>query len=330
LDDVEWERLDKLEDRVLFQTRAWLSFVAETQGAEPVVAVLREDGDEVGWFTGLVTTRFGVRVLGAPMPGWSTQYMGFNLLWDTPRSLALQALVPFAFGELGCAHLEVCDRWVRSTDLGALHGKHTDVGTFVVDLTPDEDEIRARMTSGTRQNIRKAERSGLVVEEAGPEGFAAEYHAQLVDVFAKQRLVPTYSLARVQALVDHLYPTGRLQLLRVRTPEGLSVATALVAGVGHSAYFWGGASWRAHQRLRPNELLFAHAFRTWKARGAAEFDFGGGGEYKRKYGATELVVPHVRLSRWRVLEHLRGAAKRTVEARQHVAGAVRARREERS
>lgn len=325
LDEVDWERLDGLEDRVLFQTRAWLDFVAQTQGADPVVAVLRDGAQELGWFTGLVSTRLGVRVLGAPMPGWSTQYMGFNLLEGTSRRAALEAVVPFAFGELRCAHLEVCDRRLPVDQLAGLGMQHDDVGTFVVDLSPSEDEIRGRMTSGSRQNMRKAERLGVVVEEAEPEGFAAEYYTQLQDVFAKQRLVPTYSQRRVEALIEHLYPTGRLQLIRVRAPDGMPIATALVAGLGQSAYFWGGASWRSHQQLRPNESLFWHAFTTWKSRGAVEFDFGGGGEYKRKYGATELFVPHARVSRWRVLSQLRGVAKRSVAARQQAVGALQAR-----
>lgn len=325
VDEVDWNRLDALDDRVLFQTREWLSFLAESQGAEPVVAVLRNDGEECGWFTGLVSTRLGVRVLGAPMPGWSTQYLGFNLLPGSSRRAALEALVPFAFGELRCSHFEVCDRWMRARELAGLDMQHDDVLTFVVDLRAGEDTLLKGMTPGTRQNLRKAQRLGLVVEDAEPEGFAAEYYGQLQDVFAKQRLVPTYPQRRVEQLIDHLYPTGRLQLIRVRAPDGTSIATALVAGLGQSAYFWGGASWRAYQQMRPNETLFWHAFTTWKGRGAQEFDFGGGGAYKRKYGATELVVPHARLSKWRLLAHLRDAAKRSVSARQQALGVLQAR-----
>ncbi len=323
LDDVDWARLDALPDRVLFQTRAWLEFLADTQGGEPVVAVLRDGQEERGWFTGLVTSRLGMRLLGAPLPGWTTQYMGFNLLPGSSRGEALAGLARFAFGDLRCVHAEVCDRYAGPADLQPLAGPCDEILTYSVDLRPEEDEIRRRMTSGTRQNMRKAERVGLTVEDAEPEGFAAEYYAQLEDVFAKQRLVPTYSQQRVEALIRHVHPTGNLQLIRVRAADGTSIATALVAGLGPAAYFWGGASWRQHQHLRPNELLFWHAFTTWKARGAEEFDFGGGGDYKRKYGACELVVPHARLSRWRVLEHLRDAAKHAVKVRQQAAGAVR-------
>lgn len=325
LADVDWARLDALPDRVLFQKRAWLDFLADTQDAEPVVAVLRDGGRERGWFTGLVVRRFGVRVLGGPMPGWSTQYMGWNLLPGTSRSEAWPSLTTFAFDGLRCVHLEVCDRGTIPEDLHVLPVHQEAARTFRVDLSGDLDAVRGRMAPGTRQNMRKAERSGVVVEDAAPEGFAAEYYSQLEDVFAKQSLVPTYTQQRVERLVAHLHPTGDLQLVRARDAEGMSVATALFLGHGATAYFWGGASPRSSQRLRPNEPVFWHAFATWAQRGVREMDLGGGGDYKRKYGATELVVPWVRLSRFPVLGHLRDTAKRAVALRQQATYALRAR-----
>jgi len=43
----EWERiLDTFPDRQIFQTAAWLRFVAEAQNARPVIAVLKQGNDE--------------------------------------------------------------------------------------------------------------------------------------------------------------------------------------------------------------------------------------------------------------------------------------------
>src|SRR3546814_20597901 len=66
------------------------------------------------------------------------------------------------------------------------------ISGFASDLTLSEDALFARMASATRRCIRKAEREGVTVEEAAPEGFAAEFHAQLVEAFARQGLMPTY------------------------------------------------------------------------------------------------------------------------------------------
>src|SRR2546422_4532465 len=80
LEECDWETMDSFGDRVVFQTEPWLRFIAQTQGAEPVVAAVRDGNRTVGWFTGLIIRRFGVRILGSPFAGWSTQYLGFNLL----------------------------------------------------------------------------------------------------------------------------------------------------------------------------------------------------------------------------------------------------------
>src|SRR2546430_10568849 len=92
LKTVKWEFLDRFEDRTVFQTREWLQFVSEAQAATPVVVELRDNGELAGYFTGLTFTRFGGRVLGSSFPGWTTPYMGFNLVAGASRTDALAAI----------------------------------------------------------------------------------------------------------------------------------------------------------------------------------------------------------------------------------------------
>jgi hypothetical protein len=314
-----WERMDALPDRVVFQTRDWLAFLAETQGAEPVVGRLTDGSTTVGYFTGAITKRYGVRILGSPMAGWSTWYMGFNLLDGVPRAEALRALPPFAFDVLGCLHLEVGDKEMRISDVAAEFGQTVNQ-RLLVDLARTEDEIWSSMTSACRRCIRKADKSGVVIEEATEPDFADEYFAQLQDVFAKQSLVPTYTADRVRKLILHLHPTGRLLLLRARDADGRSIATGLFPAMNRTAYFWGGASWRAHQQLRPNESLMWYALRYWRARGIELCDLGGHFPYKLKYAPTTVSIPFVHKSRYRVLWSLRNLAAGAFEYRQRALG----------
>ena len=314
-DERVWREMDASPDRLLFQTREWVEFVVRTQEAEPVVAAVLDDGRPVGWFTGLVVRRFGARILGSPLPGWTTPSMGFNLVDGVSRRAAAEALVGFAFGSLGCIHLELKDRRLAVGDLDGLGFRHTATRTFDVDLAPPEDEIFARMTSACRRAVRKAGKSGVNVEEAAPEGFAEEYYAQLEDVFAKQSLRPTYPVERVRELISCLHPTGRLLLLRAVAPDGKRIATGIFPAMNGTAYFWGGASWRAHQILRPNEAIFWHAMRYWRARGMTLMDLGGGGDYKRKYGAVERSVPFFRRGRVPGLESVRELARVALSGR---------------
>lgn len=52
----------------------------------------------------------GVRIIGSRFQGWATGYLGFNRLEEISSRVAVAALVDFAFGPLGCLHLEFRDR----------------------------------------------------------------------------------------------------------------------------------------------------------------------------------------------------------------------------
>lgn len=318
LDDCDWEAMDALADRVIFQTRAWIEFVARTQDAEPVVGELRDGEERVGWFTGLIVRRLGVRILGSPFPGWTTGSMGFNLVEGVPRREAARALLRFAFRDLGCLHLELKDRSFTPIDVEGLRFSADPTVLFEVPLDRDEDAIFAAMSSACRRAIRRGAKVGVRVEQAHGVEFADEYYAQLEDVFAKQGLRPTYGVERVRELIHCLEPTGRLLLVRAIGPEGQPAATGIFPAMNGTAYFWGGASWRSEQGLRPNEAVFWYAMRHWRERGMTRLDMGGGGEYKRKYGPTEGTVPFFRRSRVPGLAASREIARRAVELRQRV------------
>lgn len=319
-DHAPWEALDRFEDRNVFQLQQWIRFLADTQRAVPVLAELRDGAGVVGFFTGLIFRRMGIRILGSSFPGWTTPYIGFNLRAGISRSEALPALEQFAFRTLNCMHLEVCDRQFTVDDgksQGFLCGSYE---SYETDLTLSEEQLFQQMDSACRRCVRKAEKSGVQIEQADDMQFAAEYFEQLNDVFAKQNLVPTYGLDRVQKLIEHLLPTGHLLLLRARDADGNCIGTGIYPGFHKVASFWGNASFRASQNLRPNEALHWHAMRYWKKRGVQIFDWGGGGEYKEKYGVRPISIPWFRKSRYGFIEPLRQGAKGIFEIKQHVLG----------
>lgn len=325
--DVDWTLLDSFPDRTVFQTREWLAFIAETQRATPVVAELLDGSRRVGFFSGLTYSRFGIKMLGSAARGWTSVYMGFNLADRVPRKEALRALKTFAFDDLACLHVEIIDRSMLLGDGDASGFSHDLFTGFETDLGQSEDTLFAAMSSACRRCIRKAAKCGVVVEESHDVNeFVADYYDQLRDVFLKQRLVPPYSEEHVRALCRHLLPTGRLLLLRARDSRGTCIATGIFPAIGATAYFWGNASYRQHQLLRPNETLHWYAMRYWKARGVRFYDWMGAGrqrdDYKAKYGGRPIAVPWFYKSRYRTLEHLRTHARRVRRLRQGVGGFV--------
>jgi hypothetical protein len=319
-ESADWKHLDGFEDRTVFQTREWVRFVSESQRAMPVLAELHDGGEVVGYFTGLTFSRFGVKVLGSSFPGWTTPYMGFNLIAGASRSAALQALEMAAWDTLKCLHMEVSDPCFGVDDGQSLGFEVDSYASYRTDLTKPEHEIFGAMDSACRRCIRKAEKSGVVIEEAHDAAFADDYYEQLQDVFAKQALVPTYKIDRVRSLIAHLEPTGRILLLRARDAQGKCIATGIFPGYNKIAEFWGNASFRHSQILRPNEAIHWHAMRYWKKRGVAVYDWGGGGTYKEKYGCVAHAVPWFTKSRYAVVSKLRDGAKKAFEQKQRFLG----------
>lgn len=317
-----WTRFEGSADHTI--SREWVQFVAETQQATPIAAELRDGTSVLGYFAGLVFSRFGVPILGSPFPGWTTSYMGFALRPEVPRWVALQALERFAFRDLGCLHFEVVDRYLTVEDGQRVGLAHQLTQGYETDLRPSTDTLFRRMKSACRRCIRKAERKGVIIEEAKDDHFAEDYYEQLTQVFLKHDLVPTYDLARVQRLIHHLRPTGQLLLLRARDASGRCIGTGIYPALNTTAYFWGNASDQTGLHLRPNESLHWHAMRYWKARGIPVFDWGGGASYKEKYGCVPLAVPRFFKSRLPFLRSLRNQAQRLIRGRQRLGGWWRA------
>jgi hypothetical protein len=304
--DSDWGGgLDAFPDRHVFQTPAWLRFLTATQREEPIVAALREEDRTVGYFTGLLMRKLGLRILGSPFPGWSTPYMGLNLMPGVERRAALKLLVGFAFSELKCAHFEMVDLHATLENASGLALEHTMHPTCVIDLTAGEKDLWASMNGSARRAIRKAEKSGVTIEEAHDLQFADEYFAQLQDVYAKQKLAPPLDVERIRALIRILEPAGMLLMLRARTADGLSIASGLYPFYNHTLFVLGNASWREHQNLRPNEAMHWYAMRWGGRRGIVHCNMVGNKEFKKKFGGYETSSPLLSKSRNRLIAGLR-------------------------
>lgn len=319
------EDLSRLPGGLVCQTRAWLAFLERSQGGDPVAALLMRDREVVGAFAGMIVRKLGMRILGSPFPGWTTPYMGLSLAPGVSRPEAMGALVDFAFNDLGVVHLEVMDRSMSMSDVRGLGARHRMFNTSEVDLGDDPESLILTFSATCRRYIHKGERDGLVVEQARDTRFVDDYYGQLVDVFARQRLVPTYPKSRVRQLIGAI-PEDQVLLLRVRTSDGQSAASAIFHAVDRQrAYLWGIAGWRSLAHLHPYEILMFHAMNQWRERGFTIMDLGGSGEYKQKYHPRPTPVPWVRISRYPFIPPLREAARGLVLARQRVLGMMQSR-----
>ena len=292
VNDVPWDRISEFSGANIFHTRPWINFIADVKGAEPVIAVVLSDGQVRGYFVGLITQKYGLKILGSPFRGWGTYFMGFNLTPDISYREVLQAFPRFAFDELNCHYLEITDSSLTRDEWKGLPYRVEQLQWFFLDLTKSEEELFANMKDKScRRSIRRAGKKGVVIEETTDPVFANEFYAQFQDVMAKQSLVATFSLDFVRQMIEQLLPTGNMLLLRARNPEGVCIATKILLVFNKVAVGWGGASWRQYQGLNPNELISWYSMKKLKSMGVEVLHLGEGAEqFKRKLGSCETQV----------------------------------------
>ncbi len=296
-EEMNWELAAQIGGMNIFQSRPWLDFLTKRQPLKPVVARIRENGELLGFFTGLIAEKFGLRILGSPFRGWTTYFMGFNLKPGTLPRPVLEAFPHFAFHELGCQYLELIDPLLEETDACGLRYHIEPLPWYALDLRPPESTLFANMKHACRTNIRKACKNELAIRQVFNPEFAEEYYAQYIEVMQRHALQPAFRLETVQLMLKRLLPTGNLLLLRADLPAGECLATGLFLVFQRAAVFWGAASRSNYQHLRPNEYLAWQGVKLLKARGVETLHFGGyAGQYKEKFGCQDARIWRLRLA----------------------------------
>ena len=70
------EAIEAFDTKCLFHQSGWLRFIEETQGAKSLRFRIAENENQHGYFVGLVVKKGPLKILGSPLPGWTTDYMG--------------------------------------------------------------------------------------------------------------------------------------------------------------------------------------------------------------------------------------------------------------
>lgn len=142
-------------------------------------------------------------------------------------------------------------------------------GTYVVDLTPPEEEVWKNIDRIMRQNIKSAAKTGVTIRDAGPDEIK-DAHALIRETFGRSRL-PFMDLRSFSGFVSGLGENGKL-------------LAAEKSGAAQSYCLFGFSEYRAYaiyagnlpaQAPGANKLLYWEAMRLFKGLGVKTFDFFG-------------------------------------------------------
>lgn len=287
---ARWDELiAPYRNRELFHRQAWLDYLAESRGMQIRKWGIREEGKNIGYFCGGVLRKGPFKILGSPLKGWSTNYMGPIVDGPFDTGAFLDAIESLARVE-GFSVVEMESKLLDERLLSDRGYEARSGSTYLVRLSPEDPETMWKALDVKRRNtIRKAIKVGLTAEDTDDEKVSDEFYDRFVDLMGRKGLVPSFPRKDPRLLYRYLRKEGLLFAIRICDANSDVLACGLFPHDERTVYYWGGASWKEGRDLGPNDLLHWKVMELAASKGLCFYDICGYGRYKKKFGG-ELVT----------------------------------------
>jgi FemAB-related protein (PEP-CTERM system-associated) len=283
--DEEWRRVVERSGEARLAHRAeWFTVITRAYGHHPLYLVANDGHESCGVLPAFVVRRplFGTVVTSMPF----LDSGGPCSASPAVKALLVERLIAEArrwgarLVELRCAERLAIDAEPVETKVNMTLPLHT-----------QPDVAWRRFDKGVRNQIRKAERSGLTVEHSGRAQLAAFY-----DAFVERMRdlgSPVHAFAFLQQVLDAFGPLARIVLVK---KDGATIGGLVALALGNRLVVPWATCLKEHFALCPNMLLYWDTIRTACADGFTRFDFGrstrhsGTYRFKRQWGAEEEPI----------------------------------------
>jgi len=143
--------------------------------------------------------------------------------------------------------------------------------SWVLDIHPDIDHLFANFKTTWRQNVRVAERKGVIIREAQSDADFNAYYS-LMEVTSKRDNFLLLSKDYHREIL-RLFAEKNDAVLYLAEHEGEAIAAKILIRFGDWCWDLYGASSNNKRNLKPTYLLQYRCFQWAKARGCSYFDF---------------------------------------------------------
>lgn len=264
-DAIHWDdTLRAAPQADLLQSWQWGEFKRQTGSWTPLRLLALRDGTACAGMQVLCRDVAGARFFYAPRGPW----------WTDPAGVA--SLVRWLRRHYAWrAPLLRCDPPVADAADLIKHGfrlaprQVQPRATIIVDISQSDERILAGFDTQVRYNARLAERKGVKIVEGGAE-LIEEFWNLLVATAERKQFIER-PLVYYRALMELFGADARVLLAQA---HGASIAGAVVARFGRTAYYLYGAS-GGDRSVKPAELLQYRAMLWAKQRGATAYDMWG-------------------------------------------------------
>jgi hypothetical protein len=306
--DQHWDEcLRQMPRRTIFHSSAWLNAINATfPGARIVKSVATQDGHVAAMWPALEMRKGPYRLIGSPLPGWSTPYMGPLFASECDICAALETLLSlprfrkssyFACRtlddpvEIPEATTEFPHPQVDLVGLGFSITGHLD--TFLLDLSDSEEALWSNLKSQCRSKIQKARRSGVEIREERDGSFIDDYWSMSLETFSKSGIRPTYSRRFCLGVFEQLSASHQIVVLSGFV-DGRRAATLILPHDDRTMYYWAGAGLQQFRQIPIHNLLVWEAICRARSMSLGWFDMvttgGGPGEFKKSFGPRRMLV----------------------------------------
>ena len=291
IDSHEWDEfLGNSSEATGFHTKEWIDAIVETYpNRRPLYIIARDSQKKIaGGMPVIDVSRFGIHNYVA---------MPFGTYgWPIIRDDASESVREDILAEI--------ERFSRGWNVGltrivslrklVLPGfRATDAYTHILPLSQDAEAVWNSMGGKTRNQCRKANQSGVIVElENSSDAFCKYYNMYVESARRWGRRSPPYPwslFANLQRRAD----MGRIKLWLAKI-NGEPVAGALCFYGTTEVIWWSGAMFAQYSKVCPNNALQRAIIEHACQRGYRSYNMGGSGDlegvrrFKEGFGAKRL------------------------------------------
>lgn len=290
--DLRWTALLDAGHGTLFHSSTWAGVLADAYGIDTKVLLAVDGaGRTIGGLPcSEVVGPGGPRLVAVPFADACDPLLGSPQAWDALRAMLTRSCLPVQLRVTSSP--EVVDDPALRVLSTARHHR--------LALGDDPDELHRSFSSACRRAIRRAQRSGVVVERPDDDEFLDEFLRLHVALRKRKYGLLAQPRRFLEAIRDRTRAEdGWLPL--VARHQGRVVAATLLLRWRHQLVYKFNASDPAALAVRPNNLLMWSAVQLGCELGCEHFDLGASDDdqpglvrFKRSFGATEGQITRLR------------------------------------
>jgi predicted N-acyltransferase len=156
---------------------------------------------------------------------------------------------------------------------------------YIIDLCRPIDQIQHDMKGDVVQNVRRARRMGVVIEDITSIDKISTIYDVLAEVY-KRIQVPLAPLSLFESAFRILYPRNMIKIIVSRLDD-VNIGAAIRLLYKDQIFAWYAGALREYSKYKAHDLLNWHILEWGAENGFKTFDFGGAGKPDQSYGPRD-------------------------------------------